>query len=58
MLPQPGEPATVYVMTLASVGSDVTVFIHRGGMIWEYGGEYKCILQPLNAADFRSKTPE
>ncbi|KAG6902127.1 hypothetical protein C0995_004073 [Termitomyces sp. Mi166 len=59
-LPLPGEPSVVYVGFPNHVNPDVTVFIHRGlrkgDAIWEYGGEYECILKLLNPRDFKKES--
>ncbi|KAG5734217.1 hypothetical protein E4T56_gene2279 [Termitomyces sp. T112] len=60
-LPLPGEPSVVYVGFPKEVNPDVRVFIQRSlrkgeGTVWEYGGEYECILKLLNPRDFKKES--
>ncbi|KAG6897486.1 hypothetical protein C0992_001091 [Termitomyces sp. T32_za158] len=59
-LPGPGEPSVVYVGCLDQASQDVRVFIRRGvqkgSTMWEYGGDYKCILKLIDPCDFKKES--
>ncbi|KAG6908508.1 hypothetical protein DXG01_004360 [Tephrocybe rancida] len=55
---QPGESAVVYTGFIEYASPEVTVFINKGGTKWEYGGEYRCSLLPMNPADLQWETTE